>query len=297
MANQTEIKERIVATISTRKITQSLELVAASKMKGFVKKALASRNYATSLLKLLKHLETEFKEFKFGEIREEGKTVFVLTTSDKGLCGSLNQRLIKYLFSSEKWLSLKKEDRILITIGKKGKEAALRSGAEVFKAYEALGENMTPLDMLAIIEEILELWEDKTAKEIVLVSPSYTNAFIQKPEMHSYLPFQADTGSENWDDELSDVTIEPNLESVTEEAAFQIILALFTRSFYELKASEYSSRMVAMKKASDSALEMISSLTLEYNKARQSKITAQVSELATAGEAMAEETQEIINKE
>lgn len=295
MANLAEIKERIAATISTRKITQSLELVAASKMKAYVKKALASREYALSLLNILRHLETEFRELKFGEIREEGKTVFVLTTSDKGLCGSLNQKLIRYVFNSEKWNNEKENNRILITIGKKGKDAAKRNNIPIYKAYEALGENLTPVETLAIIEEILELWDNKTAKEIILVSPTYINPFHQKPEMHSYLPFVTTT-TDAWDDELMDTTIEPDIDTVTEEVAFQIIFALFTRSFYELKASEYSSRMVAMKKASDSANEMISSLTLEYNKARQGKITAQVSELATAGEAMLEEKPlEIIN--
>ncbi len=296
MASLSDIKERIASTTSTRKITQSLELVAASKMKGFVRKALASRRYADNLLSILTHMETELRELSFGEERETGKTVFILTTSDKGLCGSLNQKLIRFLFTHPKWAGKASAEKVLITIGKKGSEAARRSGIQVHKAYEGIGENLSPLQILSMIEEIVSLWEDGTAKEVILVSPTYISPFIQHIDTHTYLPLRASTSKNRDTDELLDSTIEPDTETVAEEVGFQIVFSLFMRSFYELKASEYSSRMVAMKKASDSALEMISSLTLEYNKARQAKITAQVSELATAGEAMEDEEELITNQ-
>lgn len=296
MANLPEIKERLSATQDTKKITQSLELVAASKMKGFVKKALASRSFAASQYGAMKRILSSISDAEFTQKRTQGKTVFVLLSSDKGLCGSLNARISKNLFESDEWKSTPLENRLVIVVGKKGVDIARRKGVVIHKSFTGIGENITPLSALAIIDPILELWKSGEARAIYLVSLKYESPFLQKALIRPYLPFSPenfrsmDAYSES-EDHL-DSLIEPDLEKVTHELSFQVISSLFLQAFYELKASEYSSRMVAMKKASDSAQEMIQTLTLEYNKVRQSIITSQLSELAAAAEAMNEEEED-----
>lgn len=301
-----EIKKRLQSTQDSKKITQALELVAASKMKGFQKKALGSRAYALDLLHALKSIMPHWETLDFAQNREQGKTVFVLLTSNKGLCGTLNARLVSSLLKSNSWKTCKPEERILITIGKKGNEAARRQGFTAQMDFEGITEELTPLGSLEIIDKILSYWKSGEANKIILVSPHYVNAFTSVPTHKIYLPFSLDmlkshsvegpqnqdTGAINADigDEGEKLMyLEPGKDEILNLLSMQIIHALFDQSFYELKASEYSSRMVAMKKSTDAATDIISALTLEYNKVRQSIITQQLAELATASEAMEEE--------
>ncbi len=295
MANPSEIKDRITATGDTRKIAASLQLVAASKMKGFVRKAIATRQYASSLLGTLALLGENNDSLPFQTpVCQDRVHAFVLVTSDKGLCGSLNQKLIKHLFDSREWKNAPNTERLLVTIGRKGTDAARSRGIKPVLTFAGIGEDLTPLKALKIINDILSLWHNGQASKISLVSPHYVSPFVNHPTLKTYLPFETSMVKSHlsWIDPKSEAPtlslpplLEPTAERVTSSLAFQIIQCLFTQSFYELKAAEYSSRMVAMKKATDSATDLLSLLTLEYNKIRQAGITQQVSELASAVEA------------
>ena len=294
MAFLTEIKERIGATTDTRKITQSLELVAASKMKGFVRKAHGSRAYAVNLLRVMSLWRDAISTLPYADERESGAHVFVLVTSDKGLCGNLNHRLIKFLFSHPEW-ALPNTEVGLVCIGRKGEEQARRRGLEPLLSFPAIGERLTPLDALSIVDKIIQLWETGVARKISVVSPHYVNPFTSHPTLKTFLPFSLEmiashaewnTISEFETNFFTPPLLEPDRERVVRAFTLQLVQMLFAESFYELKAAEYASRMVAMKKATDAAGDMISELTLEYNKVRQEHITNQLAELATAAEAM-----------
>lgn len=297
-----EIKKRLQSTQDSKKITQALQLVAASKMKLFQKKAISSRHYAFDLLLALKQVMPHWQDLSFATLRNEGKSLFVLVTSNKGLCGTLNIKTINFLFRSKEWLSTPAENRLLITIGKKGFEAAKRNGYPVLLNFEGISEKLTAMDSLDMVYKILSYWEDNTAKEISIIAPHYVSAFSSYPVKKMYLPFSSEmlfshnenlvVEDQNQVMEFEEKMIEPSLDEVLKKLSFQIIHALFDQSFYELKASEYSSRMVAMKKSTDAATDLISALTLEYNKARQTIITQQLAELATAAEAMEEPEEE-----
>lgn len=284
-----EIKKKIGAVQNTRKITKAMELVAASRMKQFQRKAVGTRSYAWSLLDALRQDVTSLQETVFGEHRETGKVLFVILTSDKGLCGALNQQLIRTLWRSERWKGLPPEGRALITIGKKSFEAATHAGITPLERFEGLSEQMTLAKALAVIDKILGYWERGEVKEIVLVSPHYVNPFVFHPTLKTYLPFTSDMiethavwrgdGATASADAMPIDFHEPSKERVREALAIQLIETLFLQAFYELKATEYSSRMVAMKNATEAADEMVCSLTLSYNKARQGAITQQLAEL------------------
>lgn len=292
-----EIKKKIGAVGNTRKITKAMELVAASRMKQFQRKAVGTREYAWSLLEALRQQGTRMEETVYGERRESGPALFVLVTSDKGLCGSLNQQLIRTLWRSERWRSLSNKDRHLITIGRKSFEVATAAGVPLVEHFEGLVEQMTPLSALAVIDVILGYWERQEVREIVFVSPHYVNPFTFYPTIKTYLPFtpgmvtthlewrhpsgnlSAKTPVATTDQEALIDLFEPDQARVSEALALQLMETLFLQAFYELKATEYSSRMVAMKNATEAADDMTRSLTLSYNKARQGAITQQLAEL------------------
>jgi len=296
------IKKRINSTENTRKITRAMQLVAANKMKTFQRKALAARAYAWALLDGLKQAHASFRDVEFGIRRYTGPVLFVLLTSDKGLCGALNTRLVESLFSSERWKSAPADQRMLVTVGRKSLEAARRRKIPITQSFEGLQESMTPFESLDIINEILGYWERKECREIVLVSPHYVNAFVIHVTEKTYLPFNADmiVSHLRWrDPEIAKtedhaqilksqyIYYEPGEDEVVDVLSLQLAQTIFVQAFFELKASEYSSRMVSMKKATEAADEMISNFTLDYNKARQSLITQQLAELVAGSEALA----------
>jgi len=294
-----EVKKQIIATQNTKKITKAMQLVAASKMKNFQVTSGAVRIYTRTLLEtsLLAHVSVSDTEY--AAERTEGYELFVILTSDKGLCGAMNNQLIRNLLRSPEWQSAEGNRRV-ITVGRKSADAAKREGMKVEASLQNLKEDMQPIDALVVVNEILTRWESGDAKKIHLVSPWYVNAFTFESHLHTYLPLTRQAiknqitrdGSKlvsQPDEEKDTVLYEPGPEEVANTITLQVLKGLFLEAFYQLKATEYSSRMVAMKKATEAADEQIKLLTKAYNKARQAAITQQLAELASANEAMSNE--------
>lgn len=292
-----EVKNQIQATKNTKKITKAMQLVAASKMKRFQKVAVNTRAYTNGLVQALHLTHRSIADSKFGTSNGE-KTLFVLMTSDKGLCGAMNTRLLRLLFSGEEWNAIPEDQKDLITIGRKSTDAALYRGIKTIKSFTQIKEDLTPLDAIEIIDDILELWDGGEYAKVYLISPWYTNAFTFATRMNTMLPITTDLISEYAQHiEKSDQDIqerpdegagyfEPNRERAAESLSLKLAENLFLEAFYQLKATEYSSRMVAMKKATEAADDQIKALTAKFNKARQAAITQQLAELASANEAM-----------
>lgn len=296
-----EIKKKITSTKNTRKITKALQLVAASKMKKFQKQAESSRAYAFDLLAGLHASAGAFEQQSFAKAREEGKTLFVLITSDKGLCGALNTKLIRTWLRSEEWKNAKEKQ--VLTVGKKATEAAKREGAAILASFNGIDEQMDALKALEIIDPIVAAWESGDIKNVILISPHYVNAFTAHPTIKHYLPFSMEMIGSHlaWSDpekaaeskermEIAkrerNIIYEPTEDELIEKLSEQLVQMLFIQAFFELKASEYSSRMVAMKKATEAADDIIATQTREFNKARQAAITQSLAELAAAGAAI-----------
>jgi len=305
MPSLLEIKNKIESTKSTKKITKAMQLVAASKMKVFQRTSQSVRAYATDLLSALSLCGIGLHEVVFAQSRESGKTLFVLMTSDKGLCGAMNARLIRTLFRSQEWEHTPAQDRLLITIGRKAKESAKTQGVTPLKSFQGLQEQMQIVDALEVIDAILTPWVEGEVKRVYLIAPEYVNAFTFNTTIRPYLPLTQELTQEQLkgrvvaeretEEILEASFFEPGREHVIETIAQRMVESLFIEAFYELKATEYSSRMVAMKNATDAASDRIRELTRAYNKARQAAITRQLSELAAANEAMSNEHMYEIN--
>ncbi len=270
-----------------------MQLVAASKMKVFQRKMKHTRAYATDLLSALHVTRHSLAETTLGVVPPEATGVlFVVLSSDKGLCGSLNPQLLRALQRSERFTALRKEDRHVITVGKKAYEAMQRLAVDVPAHFEGLSETFDPLDALRVIDPIISYWESGKCREVILVGPKYINAFTFEATMSPLLPFTEQMLTQALPDvpEGGDVAVfEPGLSEVREQLGMQVVQSMILKAFYELKATEFSMRMSAMKKATDAADDRIKLLTLQFNKARQSAITMQLAELASANEAMSSE--------
>ncbi len=290
-----EIRKRIGSVKNTRKITKAMQLVAASKMRQFQKRAVTARRYVWDLIDLLE--ENILVQSSYTERREKGQVLFVLYTSDKGLCGSLNTKLINGLFRSERWNSLTESERMLVTIGKKGTDFARNNKFHVDKHFIGVPEKMNNVEALKLVDELLGFWRSGEAKEIIFVAPHYKNSFTFYPVLKTLLPFtremvESNIGTEEnkhrrhkKPDEL--MIYEPSKELVVSRLHEQVVSSLFMESFLELKASEYSSRMMAMQSATDAADKITAALSLQYNKARQQAITQEIAELVGASAAIA----------
>jgi len=298
MASLLETRKKIDSVKKTRKITKAMQLVSASKMKVFQRKAVSSREYAWDLLSVLQHHIPDQKRSLFMQERSKGKTLFVLYSSDKGLCGALNSKLIKALLTSNAWQETPAENRLLVTIGKKSSDFANYNEIPVEKSFKGLNESLTSLDALEFIRPIIDFWEEGKVRQIYMVAPHYKSTLVFYPMVKTFLPFSFDMIGQHLnieeEEERTEIApvkntfmyYEPSEGRIIEALFEQVIQLLFVQSFFELKAAEYSSRMIAMQNATDNADEITDKLTLQFNKARQAKITQELTEISGAMAAM-----------
>ena len=294
MAGTKEIKRRIKSVKNTKKITKAMELVAASKMKRAVSNTLASRLYANYSHELLTSFAVSLENNKhpFLNKREElkNKVLYILITSNRGLCGGYNAQAIKRLINNSKNSNNQMD---FITIGKKGDSALRRLGLNITMTFTELPDQLILRDIDPLSVFIKEKFKDTTYDEVYVVYTNYISALTQRPEMHKLLPISKEElkeSIENIGDEKTKETLnsnnkneyllEGNIEELTEELAEKIVKMQIYQMLLESNASEQSARMMSMKNAGDAAGEMIDDLTLVFNKARQANITREISEIS-----------------
>ena len=301
MAGTKEIKRRIKSVKNTKKITKAMELVAASKMKRALSSTLASRLYAeyswqilTSISKDLedkKEVETHPLFLKHDGKNATGKTLLVLITSNRGLCGAYNAQVIK------KTIALLKKGNSnidIVSIGKKGDTAMRRLGVNVFASFAELSDKISLSEIIPISKLVIDEFTAFHYDKVLVAYTDFISALTQKPNIKQILPVSKT--------ELKEVieSLVPTKVGIPTEVGKQKVNYLFEgdrvkligslaekltrmqiyQMVLESNASEQSSRMVAMKNASDASGEMIDDLTLVFNKARQSNITREISEIS-----------------
>lgn len=294
MAGTKEIKQRIKSVKNTKKITKAMELVAASKMKRAISKALSSRLYAnyswdllTSLSERLDEVESSF--FK-GNEKDEGKTLFVLITSNGGLCGAYNSQIIKKLILSVKGIDAKNFD--IITVGKKGDNAMRRIGSNIIASFLEIPDNSTLSDLMPMSKMIIDEYKRAQYNKVYIAYTDFVSALTQKAHVKQILPIKKEDLIEvinNLENDPKKVETKENkvpyifegdMNVIVESLAEKLVRMQIYHMILESSASEQSSRMMAMKNASEAAEEMIDDLTLVFNKARQAGITQEISEIS-----------------
>ena len=298
MASTKEIKRRIKSVKNTKKITKAMELVAASKMKRAVSSTLASRLYAEYSWEVLTSIarNTEKITHPLFLEREVKNILLLLITSDRGLCGAYNTQIIKKVL-----FLLKKENENIkidiITIGKKGDMMMRRVGRNIIASFFELPSNISLSDIVPISELAINEYNLNHYDKVLIAYTDFISALSQKPNIRQIIPVSKtslkeliDTFGDNLrnkdekpasqTDRVTDYLFEGDQDLLIGSLAEKLTRMQIYQMLLESNASEQSSRMVAMKNASEAAGEMIDDLTLIFNKARQSNITREISEIS-----------------
>ncbi len=312
MAGSKEIRTKIKSVENTRKITKAMEMVAASKMRKAQDRMRASRPYAEKIRNVAAHLSFANPEYKHPYLikREVVKNIgLIIVSSDKGLCGGLNTNMLRLSVNQMKTWESEGKAITVSAIGNKGFSFMNRVGANVKSHITGLGD--VP-HLEALIGTIKVMLDTYTAGEIDQLYISYTkfiNTMKQEPVMQQLLPLSDEhLGAHPHHDKVEplsasgvvksvvqvgiakghwDYIYEPEAQPVIDELMVRYIESLVYNAVSENMASEQSSRMVAMKSASDNAKEVIGDLKLVYNKARQAAITKEISEIVGGAAAVA----------
>ena len=302
MAVGKELKRRIKSIRNTKKITKAMELVAASKMKRAISATLASRPYAAYSWQVLQSLSGIKAETSHPllEIRTPKKVLVVLVTSNRGLCGAYNAQVIRETikFIRESESSVKGQlsnvkssapELSFVTIGKKGDAMLRRLGQSIVATFADLPDTVTLRDIVPIANMVTETFKARDCDRVYVAYTDFVSALSQKPHIKQLLPITVESIAELESSVTGQLS---NVKGSTEylfEPDYSVLMPLLVEKLarmqlfqmlLESRASEESSRMVAMKNASEAAGEMIDDLTLVFNKARQASITQEISEIS-----------------
>lgn len=292
------IKQRINSISNIKKITRTMEMVAVAKMRKAINRSLASRIYSRYALEIL---VTLFKVRKVHhpllEYGKGSKTLLVILASNKGLCGAYNLNISKAVQEFKK----KDENEIeCIVVGKQAEKIALKNKLKVIASFHEFGDEIKIEDTNSLGSIIIkEFTDSKKYKNVVIVYTEFIKQMLYKPTVKELIPvsmkttrniieeIERDRDDKRFDKKsMAPYQFEPNEQEVINEVIPNLLSALISQIGLESLASEHSSRMFAMKNATENANQLLDDLSLLYNKARQANITQEVAEIITGAEAL-----------
>jgi F-type H+-transporting ATPase subunit gamma len=283
MANTQDIRRRIKSIRSTAQITKAMQMVAASKMRGAQARALAGRPYASLMNRVLVSLEkrTDSKLHPLLQIRPLQKELVILIGTDKGLAGPLNTNLFREASKFEAGKT------VYVSSGRKARQFVARSRRELIADFE-LKDAPSFVETKPIANFAMEKFLTREVDKVSVVFTHFINTINQQALAQTLLPISdfnvkhATPVEATEHDPMLGYTFEPTAEAVLDIIVPYYVQYQVYQMILDARASEHSSRMVAMKNATDNAHKFIKDLTLEYNKMRQAGITTELLEIATA---------------
>jgi F-type H+-transporting ATPase subunit gamma len=287
MAGGKEIRTKIKSVQNTQKITRAMEMVAASKMRKAQERMRAARPYAEKIRNVTAHLSHAHPEYRhpFVVARPDPKRIgVVVVTSDKGLCGGLNTNVLRMILHKMKEWESHGAAVSVCALGGKGFGFMQRAGASILAHQTGLGDTPHLEKLIGPVKVMLDAYIDGQIDALHVCYTRFINTMKQEPVMEQLLPISGDSlGSAkgHWD-----YIYEPDAKDVIDELLVRYVETLIYQAVAENMASEQSSRMVAMKAASDNAGNVIDELKLIYNKTRQAAITKELSEIVAGAAAV-----------
>jgi F-type H+-transporting ATPase subunit gamma len=278
--NVRAIRDRIRSVSSTAKVTRAMQLVAASKMRRAQERALAARPYSEQLRQVLAQLagytqaEGERVSHPLLAQREVRHFAYVHLTADRGLAGGLNGNMNRAGAS----LVLERQPDVervsILPVGRKGRDFFRRAGFDLLAEFTELPDFPTPEEVRPITRIIMDDFTSGAVDEVYIGFQRFINAVNQRPTLRQVLPIVPPSGEEAAG--TTDFIFEPSPEVLLETLLPRYVEMQVYEAILEARASEQSARVVAMQQATDAANEMVESLTLAYNKARQENITSEL---------------------
>ncbi|MFA6036558.1 MAG: F0F1 ATP synthase subunit gamma [Legionellales bacterium] len=286
MASTKEIRTKIKSIGNTRKITKAMKMVAASKMRRAQDRMLASQPYAQRIRSVIGHLAHARPEYEpvYMRTRPAYRVGYIIVSSDRGLCGGLNNNLFKAVLESMSSWKNKNVEIDLCLIGQKAESFFKRLGGNIVGHVSHLGDAPQMSDLIGTVKVMLDAYANGNIDRLFIVSNKFINTMTQEPVVQQLLPFPP---AEEMVREFQwDYLYEPDPHYLLDLLSMRYVEAQVYQSVVENIASEQASRMVAMKSASDNAQELIGELKLIYNKARQAAITQELSEIISGAAAV-----------
>ncbi|SHN91588.1 F0F1 ATP synthase subunit gamma [bacterium endosymbiont of Bathymodiolus sp. 5 South] len=287
MAGGKEIRTQISSIKNTQKITSAMEMVAASKMKKAQDRMLASRPYSEKIAEVIGHLAYAHSEFEHPYMKEIGdvKCVgIIIISSDRGLCGGLNTNLFRSLLKTIVDYQAQGIDVELCTIGKKATSFFKNTDLNIKSVLTDLGDAPQFDDLLGTVKVMLDAYDAGEVQQLSVAYNKFENTMTQVPTVSQLVPMVA--GEVTGMDYHWDYIYEPDAQEALGALLVRYIEALVYQGLVENIACEQSSRMIAMKSATDNAGDMVKDLELVYNKARQAAITQEISEIVSGAAAV-----------
>lgn len=286
MAVGKEIRTKITSISSTQKITSAMEMVAASKMRKAQDRMELGKPYARRIRSVVGHIANSAPEYRhvYMQEREVKRVGFILVSTDRGLCGGLNINLFKATIRAMKEWSDQGVEIDLSLIGAKSMAFFNSYGGNVVAATRDIGEAPVLEDLIGGVKTMLDAYEDGKIDRLYMVSNEFVNTMTQNPTVEQVLPLQAEDSAEmkhHWD-----YIYEPDARELLDGLLTRYIESQVYQAVVENAACEQAARMLAMKNATDNAGDLIDELQLIYNKARQSAITQELSEIVSGAAAI-----------
>ena len=264
-----------------------MEMVAASKMKKAQDQMTMARPYADKILNVISHLAHAHPEYEsdFLSDRDLSKKGYIIVSSDRGLCGGLNNNLFKKVLDQVEIDKTNSIDSAFSLIGNKSTSFFQRVGGDVIAKTSQLGDKPKIEQVLGLIKSTIDKFLSKEIDELYVVYNRFINTVSQEPVVQKILPISVMEKNEDYNF-YWDYLYEPDAKDVLESLFTRYLESLIYRAIVENLACEQASRMVAMKAASDNASDLISELQLIYNKNRQAAITQEISEIISGAAAL-----------
>lgn len=276
-----DIKRRIKSVESTMQITKAMELVASSKLRKAKEKVENSRPYFNTLYDTMRKISRSTKGLKsqFTVDRDTGKKGYIVVAGDRGLAGGYNSNVLKTAVNH-----MDNQKYPVIAVGKKSMDFFNKRGYPLHGKFSSGAESIEVAEIHQISEEAIALYKSGEIDELYIVFTKFVSTLTQEPQIIKLLPLKFDDEGATAKSSLT--VYEPSPEGVFDYLVPKYIDGIIFGAIVESFASEQGARRTAMESATDNAEDMIGSLQLKYNRARQATITQEISEIVAGAEAL-----------
>jgi F-type H+-transporting ATPase subunit gamma len=285
MATLRDIRRRIRSVQSTQKITRAMKLVAASKLRRAQERILAARPYAGRMEEMLGNLvaaaEGDGAPHPLLERRQGPRRQFVIITADRGLAGAFNSNIIRHALGFIRESS--QPDVTLVTVGRKGRELFRRRPWTIKRHLVGFWDSLSYRHAQELADGFVQQYLEGEVDEVHLIYSEFRSVAVQRPVRRQLLPIPREEGDGGTP---VDYLYEPSREDILGDLLPRHVRTQVYRALMESLAGEYGARMTAMEAAAKNAGEMIEVLTIQYNKARQERITKELLDIVGGAEAL-----------
>ena len=294
MATVQDLKRRIRSVGNTQKITKAFELVASARLRRAQARIEAMRPYADRMTELMigtARASSSLQGLKLLQRREVQTVAIIPLTGDRGLAGAFNAQVLRHAFALERQLRGDGVEARWLVAGKKGRSTLSFRSYEVDQSWTGFSDRPSYHDAQAIARKAAELYESGEVDRVVIVYNEFVSALVQRVAERDLLPIPEEALARDAEEEaeealLGDFIYEPEPEEILQRLLPVYVETEVYRALLESAASEQGARMTAMRNASGNAADLISSLTLDMNRARQAEITQEILEVVAGADAL-----------